>query len=101
MFKTEWKHFTKLINIWVVLLLYVIGNFVYLGMTDVYIDTHVIDKSEYYESFFGKYEGKWTLDKSQQYKNTQKDLVTEQYVNYVEANPKFRYLIKQTGWEAW
>lgn len=101
MFKTEWKHFTKLINIWVVLLLYVIGNFVYLGMTDVYIDTHVLDKSEYYESFFGKYEGKWTLDKSQQYKNTQKDLVTEQYVNYVEANPKFRYLIKQTGWEAW
>lgn len=101
MLKVEWKHLNKQINIWLVMAVYLLGAAISLKMGGTYIDSHLITRAEYYTSFFEAFEGKWNLERQQVYEHTKKDVVTEQYVNYVADNPKDRYLIPQTGWEAW
>lgn len=101
MLKVEWKHLNKQINIWLVMAVYLLGAAISLKMGGTYIDSHLITRAEYYTSFFEAFEGKWNLERQQAYEHTKKDVVTEQYVNYVADNPKDRYLIPQTGWEAW
>lgn len=101
MLKVEWKHLNKQINIWLVMAVYLLGAAISLKMGGTYIDSHLITRAEYYTSFFETFEGKWNLERQQAYEHAKKDVVTEQYVNYVADNPKDRYLIPQTGWEAW
>ena len=102
MLKVEWKHLNKQINIWLIISVYLLGALISLKISGAYyIDSHIITKAQYYNDFFESFEGKWDIERQKAYEHTKKDMVTEQYVNYVAANPKDRYLIRQTGWEAW